>query len=295
MFCACHSCGVQVDPARATARVVAARVVTLCGACARGERLPSQAPPMAVALSGELERAKDPPTVQMRVPRQPSRTARWTMPLMIAVGLCASSPRPEGARGLPADWLTEPALAGAQPAPPPPIVTTAPRPARAEHARLVHPLAGKKRELPENGSRRFGAERGWGRGKEMGCGNGHCGVDIGVEIGRPILSVADGVVATVVRYDNDRGGLYVRVDHEDGTSTHYFHLHEIREDLRKGMHVRAGEQIATLGRSGIKNGPAHLHFGLSFRDIEQVEGDPQWIDPEPMLREAEVLEKPVAP
>jgi murein DD-endopeptidase MepM/ murein hydrolase activator NlpD len=286
----CHGCGAPVDAFRAPARIVGTKVVPVCDACARaGAAVFAVAPPPSGSPARPSDLDTEPQTSPIAIPRLRER-ARWTVPLMLAVGLCTSSPAGNDARGVPVHDDAPPPEAFVPPAArevvaPTPVLADRPEP------RLVHPLPGPHRELPLNGTRRFGAERDRGRGKELGCGHGHCGVDIGDRVGTPILAVADGVVATTVRYDNDRGGLYVRIDHEDGTSTHYHHLDRIRDHLRPGSVVRAGEQVASLGRSGISVGPAHLHFALSF----QLDGKTTFVDPEPMLEEAEVIDLPVPP
>jgi murein DD-endopeptidase MepM/ murein hydrolase activator NlpD len=52
-------------------------------------------------------------------------------------------------------------------------------------------------------------------------------------------------------------GLWVKVEHADGTVTVYGHMY--RFSVRKGQQVQAGEQIAEVGNNGQSSGP-HLHF-----------------------------------
>jgi murein DD-endopeptidase MepM/ murein hydrolase activator NlpD len=86
-------------------------------------------------------------------------------------------------------------------------------------------------------------------------GTSHNGVDIANAIGTPILSVMDG---TVVEAGPASGfGLWVRVQHDDGTITVYGHVNTI--DVGQGAKVKAGQQIATMGNRGQSTGP-HLHF-----------------------------------
>ncbi|MBP2474290.1 murein DD-endopeptidase MepM/ murein hydrolase activator NlpD [Crossiella equi] len=83
----------------------------------------------------------------------------------------------------------------------------------------------------------------------------HYGVDIANSIGTPILSAAAG---TVVESGPASGfGLWVRVQHNDGTITVYGHINTSL--VRAGQKVQAGEQIATMGNRGQSTGP-HLHF-----------------------------------
>ncbi|NKW59690.1 peptidoglycan DD-metalloendopeptidase family protein [Rhodococcus hoagii] len=86
-------------------------------------------------------------------------------------------------------------------------------------------------------------------------GTHHNGIDIGANLGTPILSAADGVII-------DAGpasgfGLWVRVQHTDGTITVYGHVDTFVVNV--GQPVLAGELIATVGNRGQSTGP-HLHL-----------------------------------
>ncbi|OZD71433.1 metallopeptidase [Rhodococcus sp. 05-340-1] len=83
----------------------------------------------------------------------------------------------------------------------------------------------------------------------------HAGVDVANAIGTPIYAVADGKVI-------DSGpaagfGMWVRVQHADGTITVYGHIDTTL--VAVGQDVMAGDQIATMGNRGFSTGP-HLHF-----------------------------------
>ncbi len=86
-------------------------------------------------------------------------------------------------------------------------------------------------------------------------GTTHYGVDIANRIGTPILAVADGIV--VEAGPASGFGLWVRLQHADGTTTIYGHID--RTLVREGQQVKAGEQIARIGNRGQSTGP-HLHF-----------------------------------
>lgn len=148
-----------------------------------------------------------------------------------------------------------------------------------------HPLAGPRRALPGNESRRFGAARPQPRPPE--CELGHCGVDLGGTIGEPVFAAFDGVVEKVER-DAERGGRagrYLKIAHKDRTVvTRYIHLDSIRADLKEGDRVRGGELVARLGASGVFHSGPHLHFGVSLRP-SGPSGSERYIDPEPLLRE----------
>ncbi|KOV81677.1 hypothetical protein ADL03_27865 [Nocardia sp. NRRL S-836] len=96
-------------------------------------------------------------------------------------------------------------------------------------------------------------------------GTSHNGVDIANAIGTPIVSVMDG---TVVEAGPASGfGLWVRVQHDDGTITVYGHVNTI--DVAQGAKVRAGQQIATIGNRGQSTGP-HLHFEVWVGGSEKI-------------------------
>jgi peptidoglycan LD-endopeptidase LytH len=98
----------------------------------------------------------------------------------------------------------------------------------------------------------------------------------------PVMASADGVVA----YVNSKSGLsnygrYVILHHVvEGLEVYtlYAHLSEIRSGLKAGAAVKAGETIATLGRSsntrsGIGKDRAHVHFEINLLVSERF---PEW-------------------
>ncbi|CCQ16911.1 putative uncharacterized protein [Rhodococcus sp. AW25M09] len=102
-------------------------------------------------------------------------------------------------------------------------------------------------------------------------GTQHSGLDIAAPIGTPIYVAEDGTVT-------DAGpaagfGLWVKVQHDDGTETIYGHVNDF--SVQPGQRVSAGEQIATVGNRGQSTGP-HLHFEV--HDPSGVKVDPaQWL------------------
>lgn len=121
--------------------------------------------------------------------------------------------------------------------------------ARVEQARLAAEAEARRPKCvkPTEGSFTSGFGARWG--------TSHNGIDIANRIGTPIVSVMDGVV---VEAGPAAGfGLWVRVQHADGTITVYGHVDRII--AQKGVKVRAGDQIATMGNRGQSTGP-HLHF-----------------------------------
>jgi murein DD-endopeptidase MepM/ murein hydrolase activator NlpD len=86
-------------------------------------------------------------------------------------------------------------------------------------------------------------------------GTMHWGIDLANRIGTPIVAAADGVV--VESGPASGFGMWIRIEHADGTITVYGHID--RSLVHEGQHVQAGEQIATMGNRGQSTGP-HLHF-----------------------------------
>ena len=89
----------------------------------------------------------------------------------------------------------------------------------------------------------------------------------------PIMATADGKVA----YINNRPSLsnygnYIVLKHNvDGLEIYslYAHFHEVRQGLKIGQSVKAGETIAIMGRTantheGISKERAHVHFELNL-------------------------------
>lgn len=88
-----------------------------------------------------------------------------------------------------------------------------------------------------------------------GLAHQHRGIDFAGPRGTPVLAVADGVVIFSGR---DGGyGNKVLVDHGSGYTTLYAHNH--RNLVKVGDRVRAGEQLAEMGRTGSATGN-HVHF-----------------------------------
>ncbi len=87
----------------------------------------------------------------------------------------------------------------------------------------------------------------------------------------PVMATADGTVAYInARPSLSNYGNYIVLRHEiEGMEIYslYAHLHSIREGLKAGQRVKAGEEIAIMGhtantREGISRERAHVHFEL---------------------------------
>ncbi|MDX1556479.1 MAG: M23 family metallopeptidase, partial [Xanthomonadales bacterium] len=123
-------------------------------------------------------------------------------------------------------------------------------------------------------------------------------VDIAMPVGTPVLAARDGTVMDVEEDFKDGGtekaeylerANRVLILHDDGTMTVYAHIDLASVNVRPGLHVRAGRQIARSGNTGFTTGP-HLHFAvqqnigmevvsLPFK-FERNEGEP--VEPRPM-------------
>jgi murein DD-endopeptidase MepM/ murein hydrolase activator NlpD len=116
----------------------------------------------------------------------------------------------------------------------------------------------------------------------------HRGVDVESVLGEPVLAMADGVVffagvdlpgmgarlldpsqaKRVKRTRMGRGGRFICIDHgpsgaaedEAFLQSCYMHLDEIH--VATGTTVKRGQPIGTVGRSGCKNSPPHLHLEI---------------------------------
>ncbi|MGI5132656.1 M23 family metallopeptidase [Pseudonocardia sp. CA-107938] len=101
-------------------------------------------------------------------------------------------------------------------------------------------------------------------------GTVHQGLDIAAPIGTPI-HVPEG--GTVISSGPASGfGLWVRVQHPDGTITVYGHIN--RSFVKVGQKVNAGDVIAETGNRGQSTGP-HLHIGVMQNG--------QYVNPQPWL------------
>jgi len=274
----CPVCGVQYDPLRARAvTVTGGRVRAFCStACKERSLVPEPAPAIEAA------------SVPAR-PRPKSRVAALGGTLLlvatVAVGWrIVEHSLPRAAASLP---LLPPASI-VKPLPKLPTQAEAMKiiaPKEEENDAWVHPLYGPVRRLPLRNTRRFGAAREGMRPEE--CEGGHCGVDLGSARGEPVICAHDGVVERVVRDPNEGGrrgneGRFLRINHKGGTVvTSYMHLDSIREDLKPGVPVKAGEVIGAIGDTGVLRSGPHLHFAVSVRpNPDETE---TFINPEPLL------------
>ena len=95
----------------------------------------------------------------------------------------------------------------------------------------------------------------------------HSGQDIPAPVVQKVISPADGIVVQTGNYFFN--GNTVLVDHGQGLISMFCHLSKIH--VEKGQHIRQGEQLGLVGKTGRVTG-AHLHWGMSLNNARV---DPQ--------------------
>lgn len=100
---------------------------------------------------------------------------------------------------------------------------------------------------------------------------GHKGIDLASRTGNKIKTQANGKVVRTVISNKGYGNL-VEIDHGNGFTTKYAHLHVIY--VKKGDYVEIGDDIGEVGSTGRSTGP-HLHYEILYR------GHP--VDPMPFM------------
>ncbi len=83
----------------------------------------------------------------------------------------------------------------------------------------------------------------------------HSGIDLAAPTGSPVFAPGAGVVSAASW--NGGYGLFVAIDHGNGTQTRYGHLSRIA--VVPGQQLRGGEVIGHVGSTGRSTG-AHLHY-----------------------------------
>ncbi len=138
---------------------------------------------------------------------------------------------------------------------------------------FVSPLDG----FPRVATSGLGEPRGNGRRE-------HRGIDFDSERGEPVRAVASGTVrfagvdwerrahialepwGALLVHERHMGprGLFVEIDHGGGIVSLYAHLASY--DVQVGQKIDAGQQLGVVGRTGVRDSGAHLHFGLFKND-----------------------------
>ncbi|MDB4967252.1 MAG: Peptidase [Myxococcales bacterium] len=290
----CPVCAAEYDPLRSKATlVIDGKVRAYCSnACKEKAQLPP--PELPIASVGDDDTSS--------LPTFPSAWSRLSWKGAAGVGAAGLAVLLFGGKLIGTAPMAVASIVPAVKAAPPPTVgdamaMLAPSPGATPDADVwYHPLPGPRRCLPERDTRRFGAAREGMRPEE--CAGGHCGVDIGTQKGMLVLAAHDGVIERVERDPEIGGrrgneGRFIRVNHKGGTVvTSYIHLDAIREDLKPGIPVRAGEAIGTVGDTGVHSSGPHLHFAVSVRP--SIDGQELYIDPEPLLHLWPLSKRPAA-
>jgi murein DD-endopeptidase MepM/ murein hydrolase activator NlpD len=87
----------------------------------------------------------------------------------------------------------------------------------------------------------------------------HLGIDYSAARGTPVSSVGDGIVKFAGR--KGPNGKLVIIKHRGGITTYYGHLHRIAKGIRKGVRLKQGRLIGTVGSTGRATGP-HLDYRI---------------------------------
>lgn len=94
----------------------------------------------------------------------------------------------------------------------------------------------------------------------------HKGVDYAASTGTPIKSTGDGKI--VFRGVKGGYGNVVIVQHGATYSTLYGHMSAFARGLQSGSHVRQGQVIGYVGKSGLASGP-HLHYEFLVNGVHR--------------------------
>ena len=110
---------------------------------------------------------------------------------------------------------------------------------------------------------------------------GHFGTDYAAACGTPIRAVADGRV-TSVAYTSGNGN-FVKIKHDKTYETQYLHMSRFGPGIRNGVHVKQGQTIGYVGRTGLATG-CHVCFrfwknGRQVDHLREKIAPPQAMDP----------------
>jgi len=94
----------------------------------------------------------------------------------------------------------------------------------------------------------------------------HKGVDYAARTGTPIKTTGDGKIV----YRGRKGGYgrVVIVQHGQKYNTLYAHLSNYKKGQRVGKHVKQGQVIGYVGKSGLATGP-HLHYEFRVNGVHR--------------------------
>lgn len=89
----------------------------------------------------------------------------------------------------------------------------------------------------------------------------HKGIDYAAPEGTAVYAAGDGIIGK--QYKSRSFGNYIKIDHANGFSSAYAHLHNFADGLSRGSRVKKGQLIGTVGSTGRSTG-AHLHYELHY-------------------------------
>ncbi|MEG3164696.1 M23 family metallopeptidase [Sphingomonas sp. PB2P19] len=118
--------------------------------------------------------------------------------------------------------------------------------------RFIWPVTGRISTL-------FGSQRIYANGE---AGSYHSGVDVARETGTVVSAPADGVVILAADHPFTLEGNLLMIDHGMGLNSAFLHLSRI--DVKVGDHIRQGQPVGAVGRTGRATGP-HLHWSLRWQ------------------------------
>ncbi len=88
----------------------------------------------------------------------------------------------------------------------------------------------------------------------------HHGIDYAAPTGTPVFSIGDGKVIAK-GYQKRGGGNYLKIKHNSVYTSVYMHLNSFSRGISTGSIVKQGQQIGTVGATGLATGP-HLDFRI---------------------------------
>jgi len=92
----------------------------------------------------------------------------------------------------------------------------------------------------------------------------HRGIDYAAPIGTPVKTVADGKV-TYAGWKGQAGKVVI-IQHKNGYTSSYGHLHRIPNNIKPGVYVKQGQLIGYVGQTGLATGP-HLDFRVKKNGV----------------------------
>lgn len=113
---------------------------------------------------------------------------------------------------------------------------------------------------------------------------GHLAIDIIAALGTPVIAPADGRVIRV--FTEPMYGNNIVIDHGVNTAgqrVHTSYMHLQTQGVAVGETVQRGQQIGTLGRSGVLSGGVlHLHFSVLVENrrgrMDPADPNRFWVD-----------------